>query len=64
MAMPSTAPVSTSAIELPTIADTKWPLLPVSSSVMVVSVGLDGVSTGASFSATAVVLSENSEVEP
>ena len=51
IAMPCTAPLSTSVMLLPTTLATVWPALPVSPSVSPVSVGEAGVSTGASLTA-------------
>ena len=56
MAMPWTAPVSTSPTVLPRKLATVWPALAVSSSVSGLRVGASALSTGASFTAETATL--------
>ncbi len=56
MAMPSTALVSTSVMEAPTMVATVVPLGLASFSVIVVKEGVAGVRTGASLTAVTVIL--------
>ncbi len=47
IATPSTAPLSGSVTDVPSIPDTRSPVLPVSSSVIEVNVGAEAVNVGA-----------------